>query len=170
MGKGGFYEVWGAGGGRVFRSQSEPLGKLGANGVLVLAEPISSLAGDEGRNKLFTARKILLILPKWGAAPSQQKRTWIGEAAPLPISRVQSVLSVVDPKGIVVRVRFADRFDRNVLSANPNLEVPVQLIGNSKMTALISSPDGILLGEIREGNRRIWVLADPDIVENHGIG
>jgi hypothetical protein len=50
------------------------------------------------------------------------------------------------------------------------LEVPVQLIGNSKMTALISSPDGILLGEIREGNRRIWVLADPDIIENHGIG
>ena len=170
IGHAGFFEVLRTVGRPVLRSQFEPLGKLGANGVLVLAEPISSLASDEGRNKLFTARRILLILPKWGAVPSLQKRTWIGDAAPLPISRVQSVLSVVDPNGIVVRVPGADRFDRNVLSANPALEVPVQLIGNSKMTALISSPDGILLGEIREGTRRIWVLADPDIIENHGIG
>ena len=27
-----------------------------------------------------------------------------------------------------------------------------------------------MLGELKEGRRRIWVLADPDPIENHGIG
>ena len=170
IGHAGFFQVLRSLERPVLRSQFEPLGKLGANGILVLAEPNGSLAGDEARNKLLTARKILLVLPKWNVARSKEKRHWIGEAGLLPIVRVQSALSAVDGRGVLVRVPAASTFDRNVLGADPALEGLMQVIANSSMTALISSPDGILLGEIRQGNRRIWVLADPDIIENHGIG
>ena len=35
---------------------------------------------------------------------------------------------------------------------------------------MISTNDGMLLGEIRRGRQTIWVLADPDIIANHGLG
>jgi hypothetical protein len=37
------------------------------------------------------------------------------------------------------------------------------------MRAIIAGPTGILLGELNK-NRAIWVLADPDVIANHGIG
>jgi hypothetical protein len=37
------------------------------------------------------------------------------------------------------------------------------------MTPLVGGKDGILLGEIEDEGRKIWVLSDPDVLSNHGI-
>ncbi|HEY4986910.1 MAG TPA: hypothetical protein VII39_09835, partial [Bradyrhizobium sp.] len=47
---------------------------------------------------------------------------------------------------------------------------PIQLIKNSMIRPIVAAAEGVLLGEFRQGRRRIWVLADPDPIENHGIG
>jgi hypothetical protein len=38
------------------------------------------------------------------------------------------------------------------------------------MRPLVQSADGILVGEIPDNERRVVVVTDPDIFENHGIG
>jgi hypothetical protein len=59
---------------------------------------------------------------------------------------------------------------KSLVVPDPTVEAPIQLIANSKMRPLVATSDGILLGEFRDGLRRVWVLADPDPIENHGIG
>src|SRR5258705_6135979 len=65
IGHAGLFEVLRNTGVRVVRSQNDTLAKLGSDGVLVLAEPASSLAGDLHRPKLSITTAILLVLPKW---------------------------------------------------------------------------------------------------------
>src|SRR5258705_7441569 len=64
IGHAGFFEILRNTGIRVVRSQNDTLAKLGADGVLVLAEPVASLASDLHRPKLTGATQILLVLPK----------------------------------------------------------------------------------------------------------
>jgi hypothetical protein len=46
----------------------------------------------------------------------------------------------------------------------------VQLIKSSRLRAVIGSDKGMLVGEQRGGARRLWVLSDPDVIENYGLG
>jgi hypothetical protein len=38
-----------------------------------------------------------------------------------------------------------------------------------RLRPIIAAEEGILLGEISDRNRKIWVLADPDIINNQGL-
>jgi hypothetical protein len=51
----------------------------------------------------------------------------------------------------------------------PNLVSPVQLIKGTGLRPIIGSERSMLIGEITDRNRRIWVLSDPDVISNHGI-
>src|SRR6202011_4434944 len=57
----------------------------------------------------------------------------------------------------------------NVLGRKPQLATPVQLMRSGALRPIIGAPAGILVGELNR-NRAIWVLADPDVIANHGIG
>ena len=155
---------------RAVQAQFDVLAKLGGNGLLVLAEPSRNLAGDELRNRIFAAKNILLILPKWNVQRSEHRRDWIGSARLTPVDLPQSVYSLVSADGEVVRVAAGGAFTRNVVGHSPSLSGTMQLIRNSKMRWLAGTPEGMILGEIEDKGRRIWVLSDPDIAENHGIG
>ena len=147
-----------------------PLEAAGEDGVLVMAEPAGSLTSEENRNKLGTARRILLVLPKWAVRPGERRKDWIGEAEPASPLRAQSALGAAVSGGDIVRTKPPTSYQKTIAVADPTVQGEIQLIKGSNLTPLISTPDGVLLGELRQGNRRTLVLADPDPIENHGIG
>lgn len=164
------FELVQALGHKAVRAEHQPLAMLGSNGVLVLAEPSGSLSGEEERNKVLSAKTILLVLPKWSVRGNERRRDWIGAAELAPILRAQAVLGAVANGGEIVRVAPPASYQPTIASVAPTVHGQVQLIKGSKLKPLIASADGILLGELQEGTRRIWILSDPDPFENHGIG
>ncbi len=165
-----FHDLLDGLGHKTVQAEDRPLAAVGENGVLILAEPSGSLAGEENRNKLRIAGRILLVLPKWTVKPGERRKDWIGEAELAPVLQVQSVLGAAVSGGDIVRAKPPASFQKTIPAADPTVQGELQLIKGSNLTPLISTPDGILLGELRQGNRRTLVLADPDPIENHGIG
>jgi hypothetical protein len=165
-----FYELVQALGYRTMRGEHQPLSLLGSNGVLVLAEPSGSLGGEEDRAKLLGAKTILLILPKWSVRGNEQRRGWIGAAELVPALRAQAVLNAVVNGGEITRAAPPASYEKAIAAPDPTVHGQLQLIKGSRLKPLIASADGILLGERQEGARRIWILSDPDPLENHGLG
>ena len=155
---------------QTLRGEHDVLAQLGTNGILILAEPTSAFSVRSGDGRLLGAENILLVLPKWQVRRSEERADWIGEAQLLSEYTAGLVLISVAGPGKVVRVTGRSGFRNSLAIPNPTVGDPLQLIQNSKLRPLVATADGILLGEFREGRRRVWVLADPDPIENHGIG
>lgn len=164
------FELVQALGHKAVRAEHQPLALLGSTGVLVLAEPAGNLSGEENRNKVLNAKTILLVLPKWNVRATEGRRDWIGAAEPAPILQAQAVLGAVASGGEIVRVTPPASYQPSIASVVPTVHGQMQLLRGSTLKPLIASSDGILLGELQEGARRIWILSDPDLLENHGIG
>jgi hypothetical protein len=166
----GLFDVLQKLGYQTVRAERDVLPQLGSNGILISAEPTTAISGDSGKSNLLGAKKILVVLPKWDVRRSEERDSWIGEARLVREYAAQSVFYTVAGPGQVVRVTAPSGFKNSLAIPNPTISGPIQLIKNSKLKPLIATADGILLGEFKEGQRTIWVLADPDPIENHGIG
>jgi hypothetical protein len=153
----------------VVKSRNNSADKLGKNGLLVLAEPRPTALSEPALRALLEARAVLLVLPKWTGRASDKKPGWLGVAGEKSPADAQLVLNLVADGGEVVRERQPPIWGTNLLGRKPQLESPMQLMRSVPMRAIIAGPSGILLGELNK-NRAIWVLADPDVIANHGIG
>jgi len=154
-------------GARVVKSRKDSVAQLDPAGVLVLAEP-SSGASTTQMSRLLNAHTVLLVLPKWNGKESGSRRGWIESAELLPPSfpRAASQVGNVD----VVRVPRVTSWSRNEIGRAPVIsQGGVQLIKSSRLRPVIGSDSGMLVGELRTGARRLWVLADPDPLQNHGL-
>lgn len=174
----------------VVKSRYDSLGKLTPGSVLVIAEPSPGGATEAAIRTLLKADTILLILPKWSGEPSRQKSGWVGKAELLPRADAAWVLHLVAPRADVVRENEAS-WTTNMLGIAPSIKAPIQLMRGGPLRPLIGDKDGMLLGEISLGGgqiillsnppkplqrnaaashkRTVLVLADPDIVANHGF-
>jgi hypothetical protein len=175
IGHAGFAEVLQRLGLPVVKSQYDSLEKLSPGSVLVIAEPRSSQQSEEAIRTLLKANTILLVLPKWTGQPSEQAPGWLREANLRFLGDAQWALNLVAPRAEVVRESTKDKSDgmtwkTNALRLTPNLVSPVQLMrGGPRLRPIIASDRGMLIGEISERNRRIWILSDPDVISNHGL-
>lgn len=169
VGQLGLFEVLRKQGYRVARGEQNVLAMLGANDVLVLAEPTFSLAAGDN-NKLLGADRVLVVLPKRVVRASEQNDDWITEARLASVGIPLAVLFSAVGQGEVIRVDEPSRFEKSLAVPDPTVQGPLQLVKSSKMKPLVATSEGILLGEFTEGRRRILVLTDPDPLENHGIG
>jgi hypothetical protein len=118
---------------------------------------------------MLDASTVLLVLPKREGKADSKRPNWIGEDRLIAPSDVQRVLNLADPKATLVRDAAADSW--NVSSygrAQPAIH-HAQLIRSQRLRPLLASPQGILIGEVREHGRRLVVLSDPDLIANHGI-
>jgi hypothetical protein len=167
IGHAGIAEVLSRIGVPVVKSRSNSLEKLGDGSVLVIAEP--SQQAEAAVRPLLKGPTILLVLPKWSGLPSLQNRGWVGQVAELPLGEAQWALGLVAPRGQVMRQTTAVTFTTNSLKITPQIDLPVQLMRADRLRPLISAPEGVLLGEMRDANREVWVLSDPDIISNHGL-
>jgi hypothetical protein len=155
---------------QVVRGEHDILAQLGTNGILILAEPTAAVSDGSGNGNLLGAQTVLVVLPKWSVRRSEERDDWIGAAQLVPDFVAQSVFYTAAGLGDVVRVTAPSQFRKSLVTPDPTVRGPMQLIKNSKMRPVVATAEGILLGEFKEGRRRIWVLADPDPIENHGIG
>jgi hypothetical protein len=174
IGHAGFAEVLTRLGVPVVKSQYNSLEKLSPGSVLVIAEPRAGGQSEELLRALLKAKTILLVLPKWTGQPSEQTVGWLRQADARVMGDAQWVLKLVAPSAEVVRVdagsiSAAGSWSVNLLGPVPDLAAPAQLMRGAGLRALMAREGRILLAEVTDPDRRIWVLSDPDVISNHGL-
>ena len=142
--------------------------KTGDAGLLIVAEPTDNEENDDLLHRLGYLPQVLLVLPKWQAAPDSTDPRWAGAIGLLPEEDVLAVYEKVMGKAKLVRVGAtiilpAARFGGAVKLARP------QYIVDDDLKPLIFGPDGIVLGQYELAGKRLWVLSDPDLLSNQGI-
>jgi hypothetical protein len=119
------------------------------------------------------ARATLVVLPKWQTVADPQRPGWVRVSGPLPAMDPARTLAPGTPFGIT-REKTGGEPLRTVAPAAPaelRFFAPriLQTLSNKDMEPLIVNARGaIVLGKIR--NSQMYVLADPDLVNNHGLG
>jgi hypothetical protein len=91
-----------------------------------------------------------------------------------PLLVLQTVALVADDRGGVFRREWPEEWPVNPWSVAPGGSGVVQLMRSEAMRPIVGDGDGMLAGEIIEGemsdgDRKIWVLSDPDVLSNHGL-
>jgi hypothetical protein len=152
----------------VIKSLSNSMEKVGAGGVLVLAEPRASFRQDDLISKL-KAERVLLVLPKWVGLPSDRHPGWVREVRARGTSDPSSVVDLVASRMEVVREDGPVLWTTNELDLRPDVVQPTQLMRGTGLRPVIAGDKGMLVGELVERNRRVLVLSDPDVIANHGL-
>jgi hypothetical protein len=139
------------------------------NGVLVIAEP--NVADDEVAAKRLRAEiaaspRTLLVLPKWYGL-ADRGDAWIEEADPLPDADVMSVLKALDINAELHRRPAPGAWTAIELPA-PEIKEP-QTITAEAIEGVIGAEMDIVLGKALVDGNEVWILADPDVIDNHGL-
>ncbi len=143
--------------------------KAGDSSLLVVAEPRLENWYEETLDAAPFAATILLVLPKWDGFKDEARPHWLRLAGMVPRKYVESVLRSVDRGGAVLRVAGPLDWTTGSLGAEPTIAYP-QLLDSDALEPVIWSDQGILLGVLVHDGQTIWILSDPDILSNHGLG
>ena len=150
--------------------------KARAGSVLVIAEPAVSLRDEEAAGKLARmiegADAVLLVLPKWRTTPDPKRRGFAGAAHLLSPESVLAVLKAAGIEADIERVAKGEAravWRRNDLGGSPSLRF-AQFLDSAGVDPIVRADRGILVGEVPRRGGRLMVLADPDVISNHGLG
>ena len=119
-----------------------------------------------------TGKATLIVLPKWMTQPDPNRTGWVHVHGPMPAGMPEGVLAP-EHKYRVERAKSVRAPLASAAQAPAELrfiEPPVVqgLKANAELTPLVWDSKGrILLGRI--GHLPLYVLADPDLIDNHGI-
>jgi hypothetical protein len=170
-------------------SRNESGAKANEDSLLIVAEPLSYKITKSGG--LPAADRTLLVLPKWRGAPDPKRPGWVGHVALQSEETVARVMSKLLPDATLTRptgelawkktalaalhkVR-PNRSDNDLLWARirsrstPTIDRP-QFIVSETLTPIISSAEGVLVGGAKLDSGWLFVISDPDLLSNHGIG
>jgi len=123
-------------------------GHVGPDDVLVVAEPRTDDATLAEVKVMLTSGTVLLVLPKRTGKSDRGRPYWLAEDKLLSVEAVNEVLHLIDPTASIVR------------------DGSSQAIRSRALRPTHTSSAGTLVGERRTQNRRIVVLADPDLISN----
>ena len=142
---------------------------VGTNDVLLIAEPRSDDTTLPEVKAMLDARTVLLVLPKRTGKPDRERPYWLASDMLVDEKDVNAVLRLVDRDASVVRAGSISSITVDeAIDASPSIGKP-QLLQSKALKPVVDTPEGILVGEKQIGNRRIFVLSDPDIISNHGL-
>lgn len=168
IGYGSLVEVLRENGFPVVLSTNGTVRKIGDGTTLVLAEPFPIAQSEQLFTTMLNAPRVIVILPKWFGEAALQNSRWIGRADLYETRWPQTVLDRIDDRITVRRATVTQWTSAAGLA--PSLgTAQLMTAAGSAMQPLVSSPQGVLLGRIDRGGRQIWILSDPDVVNNHGI-
>ena len=162
IGFAGLAELIARAGIRVVKRDDRDLGTAPGR-LVVLANP------QDARDEDGRANRMLIILPKWYGYRDTRHSGWITDAQTVPLGVDDRVLSKAGVDGRTARVPRPGTWTTNALGIAPELPGEVQVIGNTKLRPVIGDADHVLVGERIDGNRRIWIVADPELLANHGL-
>ncbi|MEE9393676.1 MAG: DUF4350 domain-containing protein [Planctomycetota bacterium] len=169
----------------VIRSTANTLDRVIDGDVLIVAEPVLP-EDDEERWEtlallLSESHARLLVLPKRRGTAGKDNKRWLGRTGFVDEGLCVRVLEAAGISGEVTRISQRepmnqDDFDANKLEfttnrygIQPHLEAP-QLVRSQQLEAIIEAKEGILLGAVETQWGKFFVLSDPDLMANHGIG
>ena len=153
----------------VVASRHRSAEKAGQDGLLLLIEPGAGRA-DALRDMLAGVRRAVLVLPKRTGMPNRLRPGWLESCHLLPPAAAEEVLSAAGLRGRVVRPAGQVTSWRSKRPLpDPALDSP-QLVVAEGLEPLLSAPEGVLAGERRTEELDLVVIADPDLLANHGLG
>ena len=152
----------------VLVSRSDSALKAGSNDLLIVAEPPAEQKEDEYLLGLLEADRVLLVLPKWVATADFTNRRWAGEVYRTRSANADDILRLVASRGSTRVVQREIDWTRNRFGREASLAQP-QLMMSDRLTPLIDSNLGMLLGQAEDSYGRLWVLSDPDLISNQGL-
>lgn len=141
------------------------------NGLLVIAEP--TVTDDASRDKLEAlitgSPRTLIVLPKWYGT-TERGREWIEDADFISTDEIEPILKVLhvdDAK--LVRLKNPATWTAIPGTALPKIREP-QLVASKDVSAYYEDMDGnVLVGSVEHQGHEVWVLADPDVMNNYGL-
>ena len=152
----------------VILSRSDSVTKA-KNGVLVIAEPTITepAARDKVRKLLQSDTTTLLVLPKW-YGQTERGRSWIEDANFIPADEIKPLFDVLGIEAELVRLPMAAVYTGADMVAMPKIREP-QLVRSKEISPVIESEGNILLGTIDVDGNEVWLLTDPDVMNNYGL-
>ena len=129
---------------------------------------------DDGRSRAVlrdvrdAAARLLVVLPKRSGFPDRLRSSWVGAVRYVPIEEANRVLDALSLQATAIRPPASVGAWEGPLPA-PELADP-QLVRSEELRPLLSCAEGMLVGELRDDRLHLVVLADPDILETHGLG
>ncbi|MEJ8629959.1 hypothetical protein P0F65_09390 [Sphingomonas sp. I4] len=125
-------------------------------------------------SKLMATRKgraTLLVMPKWLTLPDKDRPRWVKMAGLLPAIDPARILAPATEIAVARhasggRPLHAVRWAPDALNvAAPR---PLQVMTSKALQPIVTDDaGGIVLGQV--GDSSIFILADPDLLNNHGI-
>ena len=173
LGHAAFLELLRARGVAVTTSRHHTEERAGEAVVLFLEPEVGAAEDDQARAVLAQARerawRLLVVLPKRRAlAPEQTHPGWLAAVALRPISDAAEVLEALHVEGEVLRPVLSSAWSGELPA--PSLDEP-QLVRSKELQPLVGTAEGMLAGEwTSEEGEHLVVLADPDVIETHGLG
>jgi hypothetical protein len=141
------------------------------HGLLIVAEPAVTDAASRDRLAALieAAPRVLVVLPKWYGSVERGKR-WLTDANLLPLDDVTAVVDALE-LGDDARVHRATASGGWLAPGGqrPVIREP-QLLASSALGEIIADRHGDrLLGRIDRDDTALYVLADPDVLNNFGL-
>ena len=156
----------------------------GPRRLLVLAEPLAKKKQDVARLQRLrdeAAKRqapLVLVLPKWGTVPDPKNSSWIGAAVVRPVQDVEQVPGALAVSGLD-RVKI-DRLGQTVRECGARLggietlyQIDLQqaqlITPAAGLDPVVKCGDALLVART-QGAPAVYLVADPDLIENHGLG
>jgi hypothetical protein len=148
------------------------------NGLLVIAEPVvtDDVSAARFREMVRGARRVLVILPKWWTTPASYHEEWASSVELVPTTDVTAVLDELGLRDAIVQRAGAAIAPTGMPLDDGTL--PEVTIDHAAQTILhdeladrydIGEDGGAVMGAVSVGDTRVTVLADPDVMNNHGL-
>ncbi len=153
-------------------------GVKASGGVLVIAEPVVPPDDDGAAEKLHalvtSARTVLVVLPKWYGAPSTDNRRWLDSVAVLDEDEVEATLRALGSDAEITRTTPGavelDSFELGTPDLHLSADYHVAQLADAA-DGRVHTVGGLgLVLELYVGDTTLYVLTDPDVVNNAGLG
>jgi hypothetical protein len=117
-------------------------------------------------------RATLLVLPKWQSMPDPEHPGWVRVSGLLPPTDPAGTLAPATPFGIAREKTKGEPLksvDSAIAAQLSFVSPPVlQTVSSKQLRPIITNARGaIVLGQL--DGRQLYVLADPDLINNHGM-
>ncbi|WP_084396749.1 DUF4350 domain-containing protein [Henriciella aquimarina] len=132
--------------------------------LLVLTLPLRGRTFEIGE----VAEPALIVLPKWRSLPNPARQAWEVDTRLASEGAVDGMLGLVAEDASLRRLdEPPEALDTPFGTLAPQFDGKLQLIRANGLDPVIALPQGLLLSRL--GEREIYVLSDPDVLNNFGL-
>ena len=151
-------------------SKTEQAKSTKDTGLLIVQEPSTVLNKTAASLDLDAGPDVLVVLPKYWGERDHSHDGWVRKTGLLDLTAVQRVLRLLDVDAKVTRRADPIPPGASRIAVMPTMGPDTQMIAGPGLVPIIGTKDRMLLAEVETpSDQHLYVLADPDPLENHGI-